>query len=317
MGQLWASPPALRAASLLPREAWGGSWALAGGDGLRWARVTVLNDNSAVFIDGLLSEYGFSAAVEAETADGDRFLVLYDTGQTGRTMLHNMDVLGFRPGDFDYLVLSHRHVDHTGGVKAFLEARGKPIPVVAHPGLFEPSYAVVRGVLMEIGFPLTPERLSALGGRLVAARRPLQLFPGAVFSGEVPSKWGPRHTGLVYRGGPEGLEEDPMPDDAFLALRVGDRVYVVTGCGHAGVENIVEYALEVSGASGLGGVIGGLHLLGAPRERLLEAAEYLASKNPGLVAAMHCSGPFIQPVLAEKLRDAYRLAGTGARLELR
>ena len=289
----------------------------AEGGSLRWARVTILNDNSAVFIDGLLSEYGFSAAVEAETGDGDRFLVLYDTGQTGRTVLHNMDVLGYRPGDFDYLVLSHRHVDHTGGVKAFLEARGKPIPVIAHPGLFEPSYAVVRGVLMEIGFPLSPERLSALGGRLVATRRPLQLFPGAVFSGEVPSRWGPRHTKLVYRGGPEGLEEDPMLDDAFLALRVGDRVYALTGCGHAGVENIVEYALEVTGAGELGGVVGGLHLLGAPRERLLEVAEYLASKKPGLVAAMHCSGPFIQPILAEKLRDAYRLAGTGTRLELR
>jgi len=288
------------------------------GGALRWARVTVLVENSTLFIDGLLGEYGLAAAVEAETEAGDRFLVLYDTGQTGVPLLHNMDVLGFRPGEFDYLVLSHRHVDHTGGVKKFLEARGgRPIPVVTHPGLFEPSVAVVRGVLMEIGFPLTPEQLASLGGRLVASRAPLQLFPGAVFSGEVPSRWGPRHTGLVYRPGPEGLVEDPMLDDAFLALRVGDRVYALTGCGHAGVENIVGYAKEVSGAARLGGVVGGLHLLGAPPGRAREVAEFLAREKPGVVAAMHCTGPLAQAVLREKLGEAYVLAGTGSRIELR
>ena len=286
--------------------------------GLRWARITVLVENNALFIDGLLAEYGFAAALEAETEGGDRFLVLYDTGQTGKPLLHNMDVLGFRPEEFDYLVLSHRHVDHTGGVKAFLEARkGKPIPVIAHPGLFEPSVAVVNGVLYEIGFPLSPEKLRALGGRLVATGRPLQLFPGAVFSGEVPSNWGPRHTGLVYKPAPSGLEEDSMPDDAFLALTLGDTVYALTGCGHAGPENIAAYAKEITGTKKLGGIVGGLHLLGAPPERLREVADFLAKQRPGLVAAMHCSGPFIQPLLREKLREAYMLAGTGTRIELK
>ena len=284
---------------------------------LRWARVTVLVENSTLFIDGLLGEYGFAAAVEAETEKGDRFLVLYDTGQTGVPLLHNMDVLGFAPREFDYLVLSHRHVDHTGGVKRFLEARGKPIPVIAHPGLFEPSVAVVNGVLIEIGFPLTPEQLASLGGRLVAAAAPLQLFPGAVFSGEVPDKWGPRHTGLVYRPGPGGLVEDEMRDDAFLALRVGSRVYALTGCGHAGVENIVNYAKKIAGAEKLGGVIGGLHLLGAPPERARQVAELLAREEPATVAAMHCTGALAQAVLREKLGEAHILAGTGTRIELR
>ena len=285
-------------------------------EALRKARVTVLVDNNAVFIDGLLSEYGFAAAVEAEDERGDRWLVLYDTGQTGTPLLHNMDVLGFKPREFDYLVLSHRHVDHTGGVKRFLEARGKPIPVIAHPGLFEPSYAVVNGVLYEIGFPLSPERLQALGGRLVASRAPLQLFPGAVFSGEVPSSHGPRHTKLVYRASEEGLVEDEMRDDAFLALRAGPRVYALTGCGHAGVENIAEYAVKITGAERLGGIVGGLHLLGASEDRLREAADYLASKQPRLVAGLHCTGPYAQPLLRQRLGPAYRYGGTGSRFLL-
>ncbi len=284
--------------------------------GLRWARITVLNDNTTLFIDGLLAEYGFAAAVEVELENGDRSLILYDTGQTGRPLLHNMDVLGFRPGDFEYLVLSHRHVDHTGGVKAFLEARGKPIPVVAHPALFEPSLAMVGGRLYEIGFPLSPEKLQSLGGRLVASARPLQLLPGVVFSGEVPSKWGPRHTKLVYKPTPEGVVEDEMRDDTFLALRVGGRVYILTGCGHAGVENMVGHALEVTGAEELGGVVGGLHLFGASRERMGEIAGFLASRKPRLVAGLHCTGPFAQPVLKSVLGDAYRYGGTGSRFDL-
>jgi len=48
-----------------------------------------------------------------------------------------------------------------------------------------------------------------------------------------------------------------------------------------------------------------------------EVAEFLAGEKPGVVAAMHCTGPLAQAVLREKLGEAYVLAGTGSRIELR
>ncbi|MEM0483639.1 hypothetical protein [Pyrobaculum aerophilum] len=39
----------------------------------------------------------------------------------------------------------------------------------------------------------------------------------------------------------------------------------ITGCGHSGVENIVEYGLQVTGSNRLYSIIGGLHLMWPPR----------------------------------------------------
>ena len=284
---------------------------------LRSARVTVLVDNTATFIDGRLTEYGFAALVEAETLDGDRYLVLMDTGQTGRPLLHNLELEGVKPVEIDYLVLSHRHSDHTGGLRAFLEARrGKPVPVIAHPALFEPSYALLGGKLYEIGVPIPREEAERLGARFVLVKEPLEFLPGVVFSGEVPSKWGPRHTKLVYRVEQGRLVEDPMRDDAFLALVFRDGVYVVTGCGHAGVENILGHAREISGGRPVHGVMGGLHLFGVSEERVNQIVEALHREPLRLLAGMHCTGPFVQDRLRREFPKAYRFLGTGATVRL-
>lgn len=47
----------------------------------------------------------------------------------------------------------------------------------------------------------------------------------------------------------------------------------LTGCGRAGVENIVEYGLQIAGADKLYAIIGGLHFMGLPEARVKEAAE--------------------------------------------
>lgn len=67
--------------------------------------------------------------------------VLYDTGSTGVALLNNMKALGISPDEPDWLVFSHRHDDHTGGLRRLLESRRGPLKIVAHEKLFEPAYA--------------------------------------------------------------------------------------------------------------------------------------------------------------------------------
>ena len=47
----------------------------------------------------------------------------------------------------------------------------------------------------------------------------------------------------------------------------------LTGRGRAGVENIVEYGLQIAGADKLYAIIGGLLFLGLPEARVKETAE--------------------------------------------
>ncbi|MCD8360472.1 MAG: hypothetical protein LUC29_06560 [Acidaminococcaceae bacterium] len=53
---------------------------------------------------------------------------------------------------------------------------------------------------------------------------------------------------------------DLVLDDTALVYRGADGLFVVTGCSHSGICNIIEYAKQVCGEVKVQGVIGGWHL---------------------------------------------------------
>ncbi|MGC9117882.1 MAG: MBL fold metallo-hydrolase [Thermoproteus sp.] len=248
----------------------------------------------------LLGEWGFSAYVYD-------WRILYDTGLSGTALLNNMKALGISPDDPDVLVISHRHIDHTGGVKALLSARSRPLTVVAHENLFAKAYAKDEMGEVEIGVDFTRDFLELRGARLVLIREPYKIAEGVWASGEIPRRWGPSHTGAV---------SDLVPDDMALYIRHPKGLVALTGCGHAGVENIVEYGLQVTGADRLYAIIGGLHFMGLPEARVREAAGYLRSKSPGLVVGTHCTGVAGIAALQAALPDVAKAGGAGAVFEI-
>ena len=60
-------------------------------------------------------------------------------------------------------------------------------------------------------------------------------------------------------------EPDPLilDDQALVVHLAGRGLVVVTGCGHAGVVNIVRYARALTGVEQVHAVLGGFHLTGA------------------------------------------------------
>lgn len=241
-------------------------------------KITILVDNYLTQLLSLrlrlLSEWGFAAYVHD-------YKILYDTGLSGTALLNNMKALGISPDEPDYLVLSHRHIDHTGGVKALLASRSRPLTVIAHENLFAKAYAKDEKGEVEIGVNFTREELESKGARLILIKGPYKIAEGVWASGEIPRRWGPSHTGVV---------SDLVPDDMALYIKRPDGLVAITGCGHAGVENIVEYGLQITGADRLLAVIGGLHFMGLPESRIKEAVQYLKNKGPRLVAGTHCTG---------------------------
>ncbi len=71
-------------------------------------------------------------------------------------------------------------------------------------------------------------------------------------------------------------------DDQAVVVDVRGRgLVVVTGCGHAGVVNIVRHAMRLTGVDRLGALIGGFHLSGAPFEPIIPATvSALAARTP-------------------------------------
>ncbi|WP_054844104.1 MBL fold metallo-hydrolase [Vulcanisaeta souniana] len=264
-------------------------------------KITILVDNYATQLSSLsrrlLSEWGFAAYIHDHK-------ILYDTGLTGTTLLNNMRALGINPNEPEYLVISHRHIDHTGGVKAFLNARSRSIKMIAHANLFTRAYAVGEGGKPEdISVDFTWEYLKNKGVDLILIKEPYKIANGVMVSGEIPRKWGPSHTGAVA---------DEVPDDMALYMEHPNGLIVLTGCGHSGVENMVEYGFQVTGLNKLYAVIGGLHFMGLPDERVRQVTNYLVGKSPRIIVGTHCTGVLGIAALYNALPGgAFRLGGVG------
>jgi 7,8-dihydropterin-6-yl-methyl-4-(beta-D-ribofuranosyl)aminobenzene 5'-phosphate synthase len=78
-------------------------------------KITIIYDNE-VWKEGLRADWGFSSLIEAY---GRR--ILFDTGANGSILMDNMKKLGIDPLSIDDVFISHAHLDHTGGLSAFLK----------------------------------------------------------------------------------------------------------------------------------------------------------------------------------------------------
>ncbi|MBA7642728.1 hypothetical protein ES703_50436 [subsurface metagenome] len=79
-------------------------------------KLTIISDNT-VHKKGLLSEWGFSCLVEVENLPN----ILFDTGASGSVLLYNLEKLDIEPESIECVIISHDHLDHTGGLEEFLE----------------------------------------------------------------------------------------------------------------------------------------------------------------------------------------------------
>ncbi len=249
-------------------------------------RLTIVVDNTVYSkASGVRAEWGFSAYIHD-------LKLLYDTGASGSILLNNMDSLGIGVDEADTIFLSHSHSDHTGGLRALLRARKRKVKVVAHELVFK------RGLLH--GFSGSTEAIPV-------GNTPIEIFDGVIASGTIPRKWGPSH--------PPGFG-DEIRDDMALYIKKGEGLAAITGCGHAGTENIVEYGLTVTKEKRLYAIIGGLHLMDASSKRIEEVAFYLKGKGPRLVCATHCTGESAIEKMKGVLGGAFTEGGAGKVLTL-
>jgi 7,8-dihydropterin-6-yl-methyl-4-(beta-D-ribofuranosyl)aminobenzene 5'-phosphate synthase len=268
-------------------------------------KVTVL---STMLADSGIGEWGYAALVEV---DGRK--ILFDTGARPDTVLINARELGVELGDVEEVILSHHHGDHTGGLltlrNTFKDANPDALSRVhVAAGFFLPGTTGFRP-------NLAAERLAweAAGITFIVHDGPAELLPGVWLTGPVP-----RHTDEAnYPPGgqvqlPGGPAPDIVQDDQALVFDTADGVVVLTGCGHSGVINIVDYARELTGAQSALAVIGGLHIFNASDARIDWTGEQLKVNGVRYLLLGHCTG--VESAL--RLRDVAGLsratAGYGA-----
>ncbi len=257
-----------------------------------------------------LAQHGFSALIRVQQKDKSA-VVLFDTGVTRDGILHNMDVFEINPKDIQAIVLSHGHADHALGLPGLIHRLGaRNVPLVLHPDAY-----LERKVVLPNGFEikLPPPRKSDLQQEnieVIEEAGPSMLASGMLLiSGEV-SRTTEFEKGFPIHYAQRHGEWEPDPlirDDQCAIINVRDQgLVIVTGCGHAGIVNIVRNAQTLTGISDVYAVIGGFHLSGSLFEPIIPATvAALQQIGPRYIMPGHCTGWSATHQIARAMPDAF------------
>lgn len=265
------------------------SASLLAGEKAHAAKVTVLSTMLADLTG--IGEWGFAALVEV-----DGYRLLFDTGAREETVLRNAEELKIDLTDVTDVILSHHHRDHTGGLLTLRRALSSRNPRAlsrAHlaTGIFLPRRSPGQGDSDANPMPAVRDAYEATGAKMLEHSKAERLAPGVWLTGPVarryPERNFPKNARVVTR---DGIVEDTIPEDQSLVVQTEDGLVVVTGCGHAGIGNILAQAREMVPGVPVRAVVGGLHLLDADETSLAWTAERMREAGVRQLLGAHCTG---------------------------
>ncbi len=250
---------------------------------VRTLKITIL---STMLADDGIGEWGFAALVEA---DGHK--ILFDTGARPNTVLENARELKIDLSDVQDVILSHFHDDHTTGLMTLRREFSKSNPKALS------RVHVAQGIFLERrGHNPNPmiqmkKDYEATGGVFVIHDKPEEIFPGIWLSGPVPRAYPEKN----YPAGTEvntgaAWVEDTVPDDQSLVFNTSHGLVLLSGCGHSGIINTLQYARGFLRPAPVDAAIGGFHLFAATDQQLAWTASKLKEYETARILGAHCTG---------------------------
>lgn len=270
--------------------------------------------------DFLRAEHGFSALVEVRTGDARR-RVLFDAGVTPDGVIGNLDRLEISPDTFEAIVLSHGHLDHVMGLDGLTGRLGpRDMPLLLHPDAWTRRRILTPTGAWELPVP-SRAGIEGAGFEVIEERQPSFLLDGRLLvTGEVDRSTDFEVGMSIHQAWRDGAwRPDPLiHDDQAVIVHVRDRgLVILTGCGHAGIVNIVRHAKRLTGVADVYAVLGGFHLTGGIFEPIIpRTVEALAAEDPAVVVPAHCTGWKAEHALAARLPHAFVPNAVGSRFEL-
>ena len=269
------------------------------------ARITVLYDAFGK-PSAMQKDWGYAAFIEY---GGKR--ILFDTGNNGDTLARNAKAKGIDLGRLDFVVMSHRHGDHMGGLAGLLSVNPQ-VKIYAPKEGFGVYGADLPGSFYRKDETLPPEQ-RYFDGKPSDVMRFGAAWPGADFRLiDKNTEIAPGiHLIALVSDKPGTLELRELS----LALDTPDGMVVVVGCSHPGIEKIVEAASAINPRIHL--VAGGFHLVVSKDPEIEKVVVTLRDTfKVAYVAPGHCTGEATFAALGKAFGARYLYAGLGTSLAL-
>ena len=240
-------------------------------------KLKVLEDNNT-FID---MYYLGEPAVSYYIEDGND-KILFDVGYSD-AFLKNAKLMNIDIDDVNKVVISHGHDDHTRGLKFFFE-KERNVELISHSECF--NYKEDSEGLY-IGSPFSKDELSRLC-KLNLSKEPVQVSDNIIYLGEIPQLNDFEKRYVIGKSIIDGKKiDDEVNDDSALVYKNESGLFIITGCSHSGICNIIEYAKKVCDDDRILGVIGGFHLFEID-DRLKNTIKYFKDNNIKHLYPCHC-----------------------------
>ena len=277
-----------------------------------FAGTTFANDRVTIIYDAfgdnpkLTRDWGFSALVEHV---GKR--ILFDTGNNAETFAHNVRALGIDLGKLDCVVISHRHTDHSTGLKYVLSVNPQVSVYAPKESFTQFGGDLPRTFLRPVSelpskmryfdgnYPQSiPAGRLYDGGNFILIDSQTEIFPGIFV---VPT--------ISNTAGTLELHE------LTLAIKGPAGLTLIDGCSHAGVEEILHAASSIDTRFRI--LFGGLHLVTKPQDEIDRLVDNLKTKwKIERIAPGHCTGEAAFLRLQKAFAANYIYAGVGTQIEV-
>ncbi|MDO4378079.1 MAG: MBL fold metallo-hydrolase [Erysipelotrichia bacterium] len=201
--------------------------------------LKVLCDNNSIIDHYFLAEPALSFYIE-----DNEHKILFDLGYSN-VFRQNSDKMKIDLKEVDTIVFSHGHNDHTGGLR-YITDFTQSLKVVCHPNTDEKKYYCGLDISAPINFNDLPDNFE-----VIKTEQPYRISEHITYMGQI--KRNVQHV--------DPLEDDNVYDDSAMVYENEKGIFIITGCSHSGICNIIDQAINLTGKRHIIGIIGGFHML--------------------------------------------------------
>jgi len=209
--------------------------------------------------------------------------ILFDTGAKPKIFATNFKKLGCKGTDIKIVFISHKHYDHIGGLEYLAKSKDFNAKIYCTDD--------TRGAIVS--------KFTKYKFNFIASGENGAITENIFSSGIIKTKY----------------KEKPI-EEQFLIIKNQNKIGLIVGCSHPGIEKMVAKALEMNPESELSFVIGGFHFVNWKKSDIRKTAEKLKEMGLRKAGASHCSGEKTKVVFKEVYGKDYIEVDAGREIDL-